>query len=82
MVRSARIRSIALNMPADASATSAMRLVIWTRCQESHALNENISTMMTEAPRITACNSADTVKRFSMSVLQIAQAFEPETVKT
>ncbi len=62
---------MALNMLEEASATSAIRLVTWRRCQESQALNENTSTMIKAAVRITACSRADTVKRFSMSGPQI-----------
>jgi hypothetical protein len=80
--RSLRSLSIALNMLAEASATSAMRSVICSGPQEFQALRELTSTMISAAVRITARRSADTVRRFNMLGSQIPQASGPETVDT
>ena len=51
---------------AEASAITEMRLVTCKRFQESQAFSENPITMQKAVVRITVCNSADTVKRFSI----------------
>src|SRR5438552_4599567 len=69
--RSLRRRSMALNMFAEASATTAIRLVNCRRSQESQAVSEKPRTMKNAVVRITAWSSADTVRRFSMDAPKI-----------
>jgi len=57
---------MALNRFAEASAITEMRLVTCKRLQESQAFSENPITMQKAVVRITVCNSADTVRRFSI----------------
>ncbi len=66
MERSVRRLCIALNMFAEASAITAMRLAACKRLQESQALSENPTTTQKEVTRMTVFSSADTVRRFNM----------------
>src|SRR6185503_16987148 len=80
--RSVRRLCIALNMFAEASAITAMRLAACRRPQESQALSENPTTTEKEVTRMTVFSSADTVKRFNMMLPPNLRAFGRKTVKT
>ena len=73
---------IALNMLAEASAITAMRLAVCRRPQESQALSENPTTTQKEVTRMTVFSSADTVRRFNMMLPQKLAAIWRERVKT
>ena len=62
---------MALNMLAEASATTAIRLVNCRRCQESQAVSEKPTTMQNAVVSITAWSSVDTVRRFNMDAPKI-----------
>ena len=64
--RSVRRLCIALNMFAEASAITEMRLADCRRRQESQALSENMTTTTRAVVRITALSSADTVNLLSI----------------
>ena len=68
--RSVRRLCIALNMFAEASVITEMRLGTCKRPQESQALSENPTTTQKEVVRMTVFNSVDTVRRFSMMLPQ------------
>ena len=68
--RSVRRLCIALNMFADASVITEMRPSICNRPQDSQALSENPTTTQKAVVRMTAFNSVDTVRRFSMVLPQ------------
>ena len=68
--RSVRRLCIALNMLAEASVTTEMRLATCRRPQASQALSENPTTMQNAVVRMTVFSSADTVRRFNMMLPQ------------
>lgn len=68
---------MALNMFAEASAISVIRLVLRRRPQDSQALSENPITTQKEVARITDFKSADTVRRFSMDAPKLPEAISP-----
>jgi hypothetical protein len=80
--RSVRRLCIALNMFAEASAMTAMRLATCKRPQESQALSENPTTTQNEVTRMTAFSSADTVRRFNMMLPRGVVATWGKSVKT
>src|SRR5215470_15929285 len=69
-------------MFAEASATSAIRLVRCKRSHDSQALIEKTTTTMNAVVRITALSSAATVRRLSMKFPQELHAFGQKRVKT
>ena len=80
--RSVRRLCIALNMFADASVITAMRLVCCNRPQASQALSEKPTTTQNAVVRMTAFNSVDTVRRFSMMLPRGCRAFGQKMVNT
>jgi hypothetical protein len=68
--RSVRKLCIALNMFAEASAITEMRLATCRRLQESHALSENPTTTQNAVARMTAFSSVDTDRRFNIKLPQ------------
>src|SRR6185295_11802290 len=80
--RSVRRLCIALNMLADASVITEMRLVTCRRPQDSQALSENPTTMQNAVVRMTIFNSADTVRRFNMMLPQSCRLLGGRMVNT
>src|SRR5262249_33536672 len=79
--RSVRRLCMALNRLAEASAIVEIRLAACKCCEDSQALSENWTMVMTVVIRITALSNAETLNLLSIMAPKITSAIWPKKSK-